>query len=823
MAESVLANESEMANSAWFSRNRSSSPLRTHDPLTQPPAPRLPANEWAADKTSRRWASMRRKGATALPPGEAITLKSLNGRVTQAEVDALKNGLGQALTAIENNLVAEVYGETLPLVGRNYQVAWSNNVPGFRYLTTLRSVIVTGLGTLTNAADYSTTNIASAINTRLTSAGFNAGSQVAVTTANNDVQLAFATSDTFPVTNVLVQLDFGLPNLDLNLLAATNCQTVVTGALNFVTGVDGSGFYLETAGAVFQVNTRSTISNLNTAVRFTRLPYRLTDNSTNRTTVPAYFTIMLKDANDDGQLRLHELAGTPDLLDATVAGNTRMSFKLLSSLPSSALLPQVGTDLRVQWNFTPALVNPDDDNSAFGNPPTLVMENNRMNLDSFFNSFANKALREIDRTTEPLQPLIDVLTTAIPVLSDLGSDDVTIMHLLGVDDGTVSAIEALDALLDLSALARSYTNNTNVYVDLGSYGFVGDLRSTSLEDLTGGVTRPVSTTRDADLNDFMGDANGIFGLSFPLLTDANVMANLLLGREATLFTWQSAKIDLSTELEQFYPVLGPVGITLGCHIGVQAQFGFGYDTTGIFDYYLGGSTDSSLLANGFFGMALDANGQALTGITLEAGLTAGIEANLVVASVGVEGDITARIGMYLDDYAGDELGRVRFNALLNTPLDELFYAAGSLSAGLRAYLEIGFPPFAVSYDIESPRVVLISFDSRDPQVPVLAEMSGLDLVLNIGDRASRRVYRDTDDRAEEYVVRNGSSGGISVEAFNATNDFATPLRIVGNGSGFVPLACSSAPMRLNRVVQNPEASPSGTSTTPRRFTCRMEI
>ncbi|HTD68252.1 MAG TPA: hypothetical protein VK846_17140, partial [Candidatus Limnocylindria bacterium] len=121
----------------------------------------------------------------------------LNSRVTQSEVDSLKAGLSQVLAGIENNLVDEVFEETLPLVGRSFAVAWSNNVAPFRYLNIVRTNVIAGLNTLTNAADYAPSSVASAINTRLTSAGFAAGSAVAVTTVNDEVQLTFTTSDTF--------------------------------------------------------------------------------------------------------------------------------------------------------------------------------------------------------------------------------------------------------------------------------------------------------------------------------------------------------------------------------------------------------------------------------------------------------------------------------------------------------------------------------------------------------------------------------------------------------------------------------------------------
>lgn len=702
-----------------------------------------------------------------------------NGRVTQEEVDTLENGLTQTLAAIENNLMQEVFGETYPLVGKNFQVAWSNNTAGFRYLTTLRTAVVAGLGTLTNAVDYSTAAVGSAINSRLTSAGFNAGSQVAVTTVNNFVQLAFTTLDTV-ATNVPISTNVGLPNLELDLLSAPDCRTALSISFNFTVGVDGSGFYLEHV-APFSFNTTSTISNVNTAVRFVRLPYTLTDVTSNRTSVPLNFVISLKDPNNNGRLRLNELGGSPDLLDATVTGDTRMSFALLASVPASALLPQVGTDLKVLWVLTAAPVNPADDNADCGNRPLVSLENNRVNLHSFFNSFAGRALDEIADTTESLQPLIDVLTTEVPLFSDLGSDAVTVLEVLGGDPDTVAAIGALGRLADLADLAGSYSGNANEFIDLGSYGLLAasDLRVDALTDIPLSLSRIPSSTQDPDLVDFLNAEAGIAGLSFPLLEDGTVIANMLLGRAGTLFTWNSGLAQWDEQFNQFFPVFGPVGVTLGGLIGLEMQFGFGYDTQGMFDFYDAGGNNPDLFLNGFYAVAADAQGLPVTGITLKAGITAGIEAN-VVASVGVEGDVTATIGMYLNDQLGVGDGKVRGYTLANTPFTDWFYAAGSLSAGLRAYLEIGWPPVGVEFEFESPRVVLINFDSRDNNVPVLAEPGQAnpgELVLNVGDRAHRRLVGQTNDVAEEFVIAAGLQG-ILIGAFGEENTFTDSFTLI---------------------------------------------
>ena len=729
-------------------------------------------------------------GIASFAPGPAPTSSFSpaggNGRITQAEVDTLEQGLEQALAALERNLVAEVFGETLLLVGDRFRVAWTNEVAAFRYLTTLRAAAVSGLATLTGQGDYAPSEVAAAITTKLAAAGFAAGSQVVATTLADQAQLAFATADTFAAAEVPIAENFGLPNLDLQLTGNANARTTVSASFDFNVGVDGSGFYLNIAGAVLRFDSTTTINALNAAGRFARLPYTLTDNSGSRTSIPANFLVRLEDPNHGEKLRLDELSGTPDLISASVTGSAKLSLKLLSSVPPSAMFPQVGTDLSLAWALASAEVDPRDDNATFGGRPMLHLENNRVNLHSFFDGFAARVLRKIDEATEPLQPVIDVLTAEIPLLSDLGSDAVTILDVVGVPESSVQAIGGLGRLANLAGLASSFTGNQSEFIDFGSYVLQpGDLRIVPLEDLDLGLTRVPSSNRDEDLDEFMAEASGINGLSFPLLTDGAVVANLLLGRNATLFAYQSGEAGFREEFRQFFPVLGPVGVTLGGRVAVTTEFGFGYDTQGLFDFHAGGGLDPDLLYNGFYVLAVDAEGDPVTGITLEAGITAGVEANVVVASAGVEGDVTASVGIYLDDLLGDDQGRVRGSMLAATPIDRWFYAAGSLSAGLRAYLEIGWPPFGVSFDFDSPRITLISFDSRDTDEPVLAEMDPAEstrLVLNVGDRAPRRIHGNLEDRAEEFEIAAGAQG-VLIGAFGAENVLAEEITLITADSG----------------------------------------
>ncbi len=745
-------------------------------------------------------------------PDDSFATSGINNRFTQAEVDAMEEGVASVLTAIENQLADQVLAETLPFIGPNLRTAWENNVASLRFLTALRTHIAAALATFNGQPDYDPAAVATAIRNRITTqAGFPAATvSVTAATLNDQAQLSFAVSRSLSG-NTPIAPDLGLPNLEVQISGSPVALTTASPALSFTIGVDPAGFYLDTAGASFQLDT-TTIHYyaLNAPGTFAGLPVTFTRNdSANRTQIPANFAVTLKDPNNDGRLRPAEAeAPGADLLDATLTGNTLTSIKIASSIDPSIMLPRGGTDLVLHWNFSNVPVDPTDDNSTFGSRPLLTLENNRLNLDSFFNSFAGRVLGQIETVTRPLRPVTDVLTAEIPLLSDLSSDRVTILDILGVDATSVAAIGGIDALLDLAELASSFSVAPQTTIDLGTWSFPsGDLRMDRLDDLTGSASRPPSPHL-WQVNSFINQANTIPGLSFPILTDQYSVVALLLGREADLFSWRSGEFGFSTSFQQYFPVLGPLGITLGGEVGLQTQLGFGYDTRGLIDYRTAAVPDTSLFFNGFYAMALDEGGAPLTGITLSAGITAGIELNLLLASAGVEGDLTATVGIYLDDMLGDEFGRVRGDIFSTLDMDEWFYAAGSLSAGLRAYVEIGWPPFGLEFDFESPRVILINFDSRNPNRPILAGVDLLDpgaLHLNVGDRAHLRTHGDTDDRAEEFLIRKRHYSDIVsddayeeyslddlgdfhvtdeilvVEGFNTLRLYPVPSRIVGHG------------------------------------------
>ena len=83
----------------------------------------------------------------------------------------------------------------------------------------------------------------------------------------------------------------------------------------------------------------------------------------------------------------------------------------------------------------------------------------------------------------------------------------------------------------------------------------------------------------------------------------------------------------------------------------------------------------------------------------------------------------------------------------------IFNIEGSISLFLEAYLKIDLFFFSIDKTWRFATITLVTFDLSCPE-PVLGEMSGATLTLNIGSRAALRLYDDTSDGPETFIVRH---------------------------------------------------------------------
>ena len=720
---------------------------------------------------------------------ERFALLGENGTATQAEINALKSGLEQALTQIDANLVSQVFAERLPVVGNNLLAAAGGGAVPLHYVNALKAAIVSGLGTLAGGGTYTAAQVKGALDSALTAAGIGGmGATVDLSNASDPV-LGFVTTRIFGALATPIKADLGLPNLGLK--TSGTAQTVFAHTFNFSAGLDSGGFYVATAPDTtrFSVEVTTRLPGFSADAEMASIRFRAAEVPARQSDFSGRFNLMLKDPGNDGRLRLNELSG--DLLDATLTADGGVKLDLDSILPAAAAMPAIGTELNIRWSFLNAVVNPSDDNTAFGFAPDVRFNNTTINLVSFFRNFALRMLNQIDRATQPLKPVIDVLRTPIPLLSDLGSKDVTLLDLAGLEPAQTAAIQGLVDISSLADKVAKFTTSDLVEIDLGSVVVLGDLRTALPKDLEVSIQRipPSLPFQNGNLAQFLNGVGSVGGrgLSFPILTDFKNVGQLLLGQNVDLFAYKTG-LGFDKEFSQYYPVLGFIGVKLGGHFGMAAQFDFGFDTQGLKDYAAGNFTDPDKVFNGFYARSTDDGGAPVTGFQIDGGVIAGIEANIGFAAAGVDGDLTATIDFALD-FALDPTGggKVRGGTLTTTPVGDLFDPAGELTTGLHAYLEIGISSFSIEFSFDSPRFTLLNFDGDRSNRPVIASKVGSDLALNVGPRSAQRLIGNLLDIGEAVSIRNvldplsGNAVSLALTAYKFSELHGFPARIVADG------------------------------------------
>ncbi len=726
----------------------------------------------------------------AAASGFAVPAAAPASGLTQTQVETLKSGFGAALASIDANVAAQVFAETLPIVGNNLGDAATAGAAQLHYVGNLKTALMSGLNSLQGSATYTAVEVEGAINNALAGAGIGGlGATVDLSDAS-DIVLHLVTNANYGALTTPIEGDIGLPKLGLH--TSGDAQTTVGNVFNFSAGLDSGGFYVA-AGSPnnFTITTDTKTPGFNGSADMASLRLVAVDHGAQPTDFQGTFDLNLKDPGGDGKLRVSELGG--DLVDATLTGGGGLHLDLNSNLPVGAALPKFSTEFDVSWSFGNAVVDPADDNTDFGTAPVISFNNNKLNLGSFFDSFAGRTLNEISTVTAPLQPVIDILTTPIPILSDLGSSKVTLLDFAGLSPETTAAIKGLADIVTLANKTATFTNDGNVNLDLGSLSVSGDVRTDLPENLLLGILRQpgVLSSQNADAADFVNGLSSIAGggLSFPILTDFKSIGELLLGQDVDLFDYKTA-FGFDKEFSQYFPVLGFIGVKLGGHFGLSAQFDFGFDSQGLKDYATGGYVDPNDIFNGFYVRATDDAGAPVTGFQISAGVIAGIEANIGIASAGVDGDLTATVDFALNsalDPTGE--GKIRGDTLTSTPIGDLFDPSGEFTTGLRAYLEIGIDPFSIEFSFDSPRITLINFDGdKDNHAILASNIGGGDLALNVGPRAVDRQLGNLMDVGEAYYIdvqhvpiTNQSFLNINAFGFDEAHN-NLPGRIIGDGA-----------------------------------------
>ena len=364
--------------------------------------------------------------------------------IITAHLGDILNGLDALLGSIESGLNKIVYDTDLPLIGNGLQGA-ANFIEDFRsgLLKNLRDEVNAAGG---NGATAVENAIKKALWNTLGPGGLdllvNYDTGAPLDNAAGFSQLAVTLDcDTGLVVNIRLAktlalldtsqnpIDFkiGVPGFGLEVDG--NVVVSIGFDLKFGFGFNTQdGFYFNTSAPAddpeLKIEFRAEIPGLHAAGQLLFLQLDVTDNADSPSLFRGFFNVDLKDPNGDGKLTLAEItsSGTrlSDIIHANLGAEAHVNLDLAASFGGNAAFPRVLAEFHLDWIF-------DLDHGA--GSPQISVTDIYLDLGTFISDFLGPILAKIQDVTEPLQPILDLVTARIPILSDLAGEKVTLLTL----------------------------------------------------------------------------------------------------------------------------------------------------------------------------------------------------------------------------------------------------------------------------------------------------------------------------------------------------------------------------------------------------------
>ncbi len=384
----------------------------------------------------------------------------------------------------------------------------------------------------------------------------------------------------------------------------------------------------------------------------------------------------------------------------------------------------------------------------------------KLDMGSFISGVLGPIVSKIQKVIEPLEPLIDFLTTPFPVLKDLGIKmtplDLAKKYSKGkFDDSMVYAIK------DLIAVSKTIStiNGSGLTIDLGNFILVdesdhsdtgksamsfleGKSSSNSIEvekhsDTLKKGDGKLAEEADKKLKDKGLHMEGSGEWEF-VWSNPSQIFKLLLGEDIDLVKYTMPKLCFDFDWSTFVRIWGPLGARIGVSFSASIQLGFGYDTLGIRQWVKSGYKDFGRLLNGFYVADWDKSGTDINELSFYGGLTASAELNAGI-SAGVGGGVGIDVGFNLYDPNKD--GKVRLSEMTQIikrdGLFGMFDVNGKITAKLYAYVDLLF--YTKKWNITGD-ITLFEFNYEHKTAPVMASRNDNgDIVGHVGPNAGNRI------------------------------------------------------------------------------------
>jgi hypothetical protein len=520
------------------------------------------------------------------------------------------------------------------------------------------------------------------------------------------------------------------------------------------------------------------------------------------------------------------LDGMDNLSSASLDGRADVNLRLSGGFGSNVNFPSIGADFQLHWVF--------DSSNPAANPPTVSFSNVSLDLGQFLSGVLTPILRGIQSATAPIAPLLDLITTPLPGISDisnfLGQGDVTLLTLASLVAGQ-SGYGPLATLVSTLApivedVDKFPVGSGTIMIPLGGFDLsntdlrtdtsAGDVNNLNLPNLTSLVPDDPSqvdlsqvlnnpqlpSALKSDLTNLTQSAVN-FNFDFPILDNpASAVFGMLLGKDSDLVS-VTADVKFSSNGSQAGGLsFAGVGFTFGGDVAVDAHLRLAYDTFGLRELIRDvGTGNGNLLTDITDGFYLDTSSYFKIAGDIHAGF--GFSYGLV--SVGAQGDIGTGnfgndyIGITVNPQPGDKL-RLGGITLSNFSTFGELDAGLSVTASLGFNSPVGFVGFSHTWGLASVTLLdLNPQDTQPPPPPVIAsapDASG-QVTLYVGDLAPmRQVYGfyggkppiaadSLDGVGENYSIADVSDDAsgetIAVSAFGITQTISGVRSILANG------------------------------------------
>jgi Ca2+-binding RTX toxin-like protein len=707
-------------------------------------------------------------------PGSTTTvlipdLSAALGSISLNDImDQVVNGWDGVLRMLRAALVGEIKSVNIPVLGTQLQQALD-------FLQTLDDTVTQALA---NAPQLAATTVQDALYNALGPNGLNWLANLSADGAageNNYVQLTQSTG----YVHYLIKLHEGLTPVSVPLgvnLGLPGLGLAVNGNLTLNAGFDATlgfglseqyGFFVDstdTAGVGFNAQLLSANNALITA-SLGFLQFTVSNNAPQTPLASGGLTLGLNDVNGTGRLSVDDLASSSAYTLGVQAG-VNVNFHLDATIGGNADLPHLSTDFAFAWSPNPTAANPNQ----------LGFSNITLDLGGFIDNLAN----QIGKVLAPIKPLADVLTAPLPVLSQLAGHKVDLVDLASAlgfcSQGTADFLNAVAAFVSGGGL------DIPTSMDLGSMTLDP---SAAANPSSLGNMNPETTDITSSY-----DGNPITGFEIPILSNPASAFQMLLGKDVPLVTYETPALNLSFAFDEFFPIIGPLGADLAGEIGAQAQFGFGFDTSGFRAYAAGHFRDPSLILDGFYVSDRanpDGTGPVTPQVQLYGSIAAYAALDLGIVEAGIGGGLFATVGFTVHDPTGT--GKVHLNELVaDVQKGTIFDAVGALQAFLRAFVKIDLGIISHTWYFDIASITLAQIGEPAPSTPPVPQLAtalpGGELRLNIGPYAPERLYGTTADGNETLTVTPGPNpNSVYVSGFGVTNqEYDNVTKITGEGA-----------------------------------------